>query len=113
MALRGLAVRAVAVLDEGEDMMSCPPFHTSVLTKRQKRMQKIVAAMQLYVRTYTEQQQSYLDYSDETFINDMLYGIGLSLDPKGFYAASGFDKFKAALKRYLPKAIRWGARERK
>jgi hypothetical protein len=86
--------------------MSYPPFHTPVLTKRQKRMQKIVAAMQLYVSTYNDQ-SSYLDYSDETLINDMLYGIGLALDDKEFYSGTGFDRFKKRLRGYLPAAIRW------
>lgn len=86
--------------------MSCPPVHTSVLTKRQKRMQKIVAAMELYVAGYTEQ-SSYLDYSDETFINDMLYGIGLALDRREFGMGAGFDRFKKRLRGYLPAALRW------
>lgn len=84
--------------------MSCPPVHTP--NKRQQRMRRIVAAMQLYVSTYTEQ-ASYQDYSDETFINDMLYGIGLALDRKEFYSGTGFDRFKKRLCGYLPGAIRW------
>lgn len=90
--------------------MTCPAFHTP--DARQRRMQRMVAAMQLYVSTYTEQ-TSYMDYSDETFINDMLYGIALALDRKQFYASTGFDRFKKRLRGYLPAAIRWSRRTAK
>jgi hypothetical protein len=60
-------------------------------------MRDVVARIQTYVRTYPDQDH-YQNYSDTTFIDDMLYGIGLSLDPKRYYAASGFDRFKAVLR---------------
>jgi len=60
--------------------------------QKQKRMEKIVARMQEFTRTYTEQ-DSWRDYSDRCFIDDFLYGIGVSLDPKKFKAADGFDRF--------------------
>lgn len=55
-------------------------------------MEEIVARMQEYTRTYTEQ-ASWRDYSDRCFIDDFLYGIGIALDPKEFMGASGFDRF--------------------
>lgn len=60
--------------------------------QKQRRMEKIVARMQEYARTYSDQ-ESYRDYSDRLFIDDFLYGIGISLDPKKFRAADGFDRF--------------------
>lgn len=68
---------------------------------RQNRMRKIVAAYQQYVATYSKQ-ASYLDYMDKTLISDMLYGIGLAIDKDKFYGASGFDRFKDELRKYLP-----------
>ena len=64
---------------------------------KRKRMVEIVRRFQQYVGTYTSQPE-YADYPDETFINDMLYGLGIAIDPKDYYAASGFDKFKAVLR---------------
>lgn len=68
--------------------------------KKQKRMKKIVAALQLYVATYTEQ-DSYEDYSDRCYIEDILYGLGLSLNHRDHYGASGFDRFKAVLREHI------------
>lgn len=45
----------------------------------QIRMRRIVQTMQDYLSTYTSQ-FSYRSYSEHTFINDMLYGIGISID---------------------------------
>lgn len=64
--------------------------------KRQKRMREVVARFQSYVRTY-DQQSEYANYADRTYIEDMLYGIGLSIDPEGYRGASGFDLFKTKL----------------
>lgn len=55
-------------------------------------MKDVVASLQKYVSTY-DQQHGYENYSDETFIEDILYGIGKALDEK-FEMAPGFQKFK-------------------
>lgn len=71
------------------------------MTPAQKRMRQIVADFQDYVTTYP-QQAYYVDYLDKTFVADMLYGIGLALDPIAFKGPSGFEAFKAELKaKYL------------
>ena len=64
---------------------------------QQKRMRAIVARFQDYVRTY-DRQKEYASYSDRTYIEDMLYGIGLSIDPDSYRGASGFDRFKGLLR---------------
>ncbi|MBT7452149.1 MAG: hypothetical protein HN793_15025 [Rhodospirillaceae bacterium] len=46
-----------------------------------------------YVRTYSENNFEY----NETFIRDMLYGIGLSVDGDKFKMANGFRKFEDLL----------------
>jgi hypothetical protein len=60
--------------------------------QKQKRMEGIVARMQEYTRTYSDQAE-YRDYSDRIFIDDFLYGIGIALDPKQYRGATGFDRF--------------------
>ena len=46
-----------------------------------------------YVRSYNENDFEY----NETFIRDMLYGIGLSVDKDNFRMANGFRKFEDLL----------------
>ena len=46
-----------------------------------------------YVRSYNENDFEY----NETFIRDMLYGIGLSVDKDNFKMANGFRKFEDLL----------------
>jgi hypothetical protein len=76
---------------------------TEQVTKEQKRMRAVVAKFQAYVATYTEQ-PSYDTYSDKTFLDDMLYGLGISLqiDTAADYTyASGFDRFKEKLREHI------------
>src|ERR1700735_1863634 len=75
-------------------------------SKRRARMRKIVEAFQVYVATYTDQ-PSYEDYSDKTFTEDMLYGIGLALNPEKFHSSSGYERFKSdVLPLFVPQANR-------
>jgi hypothetical protein len=46
-----------------------------------------------YVRSYNENDFEY----NETFIRDMLYGIGLAVDKDNFKMANGFRKFEDLL----------------
>lgn len=89
-----------------------PPAKALLATKRkprqftdaQRRIILAVGAMQRYVATYTDQ-EGYRDYSEDTFINDMLYGIGLALDRNKYACAHGFEAFKDELrKRLAPRA---------
>ena len=70
------------------------------MTKKQKRVERVVKRLQEYMNTYNEQ-VGYLDYSDETIIKDVLYGLGIALRPKHNAWATGFRKFKEELKKYL------------
>ena len=64
---------------------------TGDTVRRRKRMRQIVAEFQKYVATYTDE-RFYEDYSDATFINDMLYGIGIALDHK-YRGSDGYRAF--------------------
>lgn len=70
------------------------------LTKKQKRMRQAVDRIKHYVDTY-DTQPGFLDYSDDTFIKDMLYGIGVALDQRKYAFAPGFDEFKRVLKKHV------------
>lgn len=71
-----------------------------MLTRKQKRMRAIVAQFQEYVRTYSDQAH-YDQYRDDTFLDDMLYGIGIALEPEKWRAADGYELFKAELRKRL------------
>ncbi|MBK6616271.1 hypothetical protein [Ottowia sp.] len=68
--------------------------------KARKRMAAIVASLQRYVAGYSEQ-PGYLDYLDRTLIDDMLFGLGKAMDPKGCCDAAGYEVFKRELQRHL------------
>jgi hypothetical protein len=68
-------------------------------TKARKRMKEAVASLQHYMATY-DKQYGYQDYPDTTYINDVLYGLGRSLDRK-YEFADGFDRFKDVLRKHL------------
>lgn len=61
-----------------------------------KRIGGIVKKFQKYVATYSDQPY-YETYSDETFINDMIYGIGIAIDKK-YEFNKGFKLWKKDLK---------------
>jgi hypothetical protein len=63
-------------------------------------MKAAVAKLQAYMNTYT-QQEGYQDYADKTYVDDVLYGLGLSLNAIDYTAADGFDRFKAYLRLHL------------
>jgi len=60
-------------------------------------MKKAVEYMKKYINSY-DGQFGYMDYSDEIFIQDMLYGIRVSLGEE-YEMASGFDRFKKRLRK--------------
>jgi len=67
---------------------------------RQKRVKKAIEYLQNYINTY-DRQIGYLDYMDETIIDDVLYGLGVALGGKKHEMAPGYRKFKAILRKHL------------
>ena len=47
-----------------------------------------------------DKQQGYESYSEETLIDDVLYGLGIALDSRNAYA-NGYEKFKTRLIAHL------------
>jgi hypothetical protein len=70
------------------------------MTKSQKRVKLIIEKLQKYINTYSDQ-LGYLDYSDDTIIYDVLYGLGIALNEKEYKYAMGFNKFKRFLYKYI------------
>lgn len=58
-----------------------------------------VAYLTNYMATY-DQQFGYADYSEQTYIDDVLYGLGASLGDQ-YRWAGGFDAFKKRLMAHL------------
>lgn len=56
------------------------------------KIEKAVEYLKDYIITY-ENQTGYKNYSDCTFIADILYGLGVSLSDE-YQNADGFRKFK-------------------
>jgi hypothetical protein len=58
-------------------------------------IEKAIDYLQHYVNTY-KSQPCYKDYTEETWIEDILYGLGVSVSNE-FMFADGFHKFKCKL----------------
>lgn len=68
-----------------------------------ERMRATVAKFQDYVATY-DKQSEYDSYLDKTFLDDMLYGIGISLQigtAADYTGAGGYERFKQKLREHL------------
>lgn len=69
--------------------------------KRRKAMRWRVKYLQDYVNTYSDQAH-YEDYSDKTYVDDMLYGLGLSMvGPADYTGPGGYERFKQYLREHL------------
>lgn len=88
--------------------MSEPTIRTLMLAADQEAtrgrfdIKQSVAALADYWSTYGEQ-AGYEDYTLKTFLEDAIYGIGISLSDH-YRGASGHDAFKRDLSTYLAEA---------
>lgn len=64
--------------------------------QRQRRIKAAAKYLSDYMRTY-----EFVDASDATFMNDVLYGLGIALHGDKFKYANGFDAWKAELREFL------------
>ena len=74
------------------------------LTPRQEKVKKGIEYLIHYVGTYPNQ-YGYLGYSDETIIDDVLYGLGIALDDDEYQMAEGYRKFQERLLRHIQKNL--------
>lgn len=64
-----------------------------------KSMKNVVADLQKYIETYSSQ-PTYEEFSDEVFIDDIVYGLGVALSEE-YKFAPGFSDFKEVLLKHL------------
>ena len=62
--------------------------------------EKAVKYLQSYINTYPVQ-YNYEKYGVETFIDDIIYGLGVAIDEDEYEYASGFDSFKKRLVKHF------------
>lgn len=86
----------------GDKVIQKPPSlaRQRAQAKSRKRMTAIVASLQSYVASYTKQ-EGYVDYTDRTLIDDVLYGLGRAIDEKAHSGADGYERFREQLEQHL------------
>lgn len=71
------------------------------MNARQKHVKHAIEYLTKYMVTYNKQ-HGYLDYTDETIIDDVLYGLGVAISGgREYQMANGFAKFKARLAKHI------------
>ena len=75
---------------------------SDVKSNPNKRMELMVQYLKRYIDTY-DNQYHYQNYSDTILIDDILYGLGVALNPEKHQFADGFDTFKKKLIEHLTK----------
>jgi hypothetical protein len=72
----------------------------SEMSTQRLRMIRAVESLRSYMSSY-DSQAHYAEYSAATFVDDVLYGLGVALDPDEHRYAPGFALFKSKLLRHL------------
>jgi hypothetical protein len=76
------------------------PRPSKRLTAKQKRMRRALRFLRDYMATY-EAQSECLNYTDKTLIDDVLYALGVALEPQQHKYSSGYDVWKDKLREHL------------
>lgn len=66
---------------------------------------KTLSKIKHYFDTYNNQ-KGFESYTDETFINDYLYGLGIAVDKSKYQFAQGYDLFLQELKIFIDDEIK-------
>jgi len=61
---------------------------------------EVIAAMKHYIDTYQDQ-LGWKQYSKETMLADLVYGIGIAMDRDKYEFADGYNEFKKDLIEFL------------
>lgn len=72
----------------------------SILTKKEKRMKAAITSLTHYMVTYGYDEDNY-GWTDKSFINDVLYGLGVALHGDKYKFANGYDEWKKELIKHL------------
>jgi len=70
--------------------------------KRKKDVERIVKSLKKFINTY-DKQTHYQNYSNDTIIDDFLYGLGVAFDSEKHSFANGYKKWKQKLTAHLAK----------
>jgi hypothetical protein len=69
------------------------------LPKMDKSIEEAVDFLRHYMNTY-DNQSCWMEYEPETYVNDILYGLGVSMSDD-FKWGQGYDKFLLELRSYI------------
>ena len=61
---------------------------------------KVIAAMKEFIDTYPDQ-IGWQEYTKDTVLNDLIYGIGVAIDHDKYSFAMGYRYFKKDLIKFL------------
>jgi hypothetical protein len=75
------------------------------LTAKQKRMRRAIVYLRDYMETYGAQ-AGCLNYTDKTLIDDVMYALGVALEPAQYKYARGYDAWKEKLREHLAADLR-------
>lgn len=70
------------------------------MNARQKHVKQAIEYMTKYMVTY-DKQHGYLDYTDTTIIDDVLYGLGVAIGGREYQMANGYARFRKRLAEHL------------
>ncbi len=70
------------------------------MIKQENNIEEAVKVLQSYINTYPHQ-AGYKGYALSTYIDDILYGLAISINPDRYSFTNGYHKFKLELKEYL------------
>lgn len=68
--------------------------------KNKINIEEAVKSLQKYINKY-DKLYKYKNYQDKTFIDDILYGLGIAIDLNKYRYSQGYDKFKEFLREFL------------
>ena len=68
--------------------------------KHREHISRVVESLKNYITAYGKQVH-YREYTDSILIDDMLYGLGIAIDPDKYRFANGYKDFKSVLRKHL------------
>jgi len=69
------------------------------------KTKKIIEDIQKYVVDSCDQRH-YIGFSEERIIHDIIYGLGLALDPEEYSYQDGYERFKEFLIKFLKESMK-------
>jgi hypothetical protein len=70
------------------------------MNESQRKVFKAIEHLKHYINTY-DCQYEYINYSEQTIIEDIIYGLGSSLNKVEYSFATGLTKFKQVIYNHI------------